>query len=85
VVHTGKANIGNRIQLHERRSYELLPKKMETLATEIRVIEEKIEDPTFYQRHHQEFTSLSDRLEKAKEELEACELEWLELAEKIEG
>lgn len=74
-----------KVTYNERRAYEMLPGKMETLSAEIQLIERKIEDPAFYQRHPQEFTTLSERLEKVKVELETCELEWLELAEKIEG
>lgn len=74
-----------KVSYNEKRAYDLLPGKMDALIKEIQLIEQKIEDPLFYQHHPQEFTTLSERLEKAKMELETFELEWLTLAEKIEG
>lgn len=74
-----------KITYNEKREYESLPAKMESLTKEIKIIEGKLDDPLFYQNHPQEFVVLSNRLEGAKSELEDSELKWLELADKIEG
>lgn len=72
-----------KITYNEKRDYEILPKTIESLQKEIRLIENKLDQPTFYQTHHQEFVSLSARLEDAKGELDTAEFRWLELDEKI--
>ena len=68
----------------EKHEFEKLPAIMAALEKEINLIEVKMEDPTFYLNHPQEFTSLSQRFEDAKGELEAAEMRWLELSEIIE-
>lgn len=68
---------------NEKRDYDLLPQKMELLQSEIKNIEAKLEQPNFYQHHQQEFMVLTGRLEEIKNELDAAELRWLELDEKI--
>ncbi|WP_032112771.1 ABC-F family ATP-binding cassette domain-containing protein [Candidatus Paracaedibacter symbiosus] len=70
---------------NEKRDYEVLPKTMDTLQAEIKTIEAKLDHPNFYQNHHHEFITLTARLETAKIELDAAELRWLELDEKING
>lgn len=74
-----------KVTYNEKREYESLPAKMESLTKEIKIIEGKLDDPAFYKNHPQEFVVLSNRLGAAKEELEDSELRWLELADKIEG
>ncbi len=74
-----------KVSFNEKHEYEKLPSMMDALEKEIGLIELKLEDPAFYQNHPQEFTSLSARLEQAKQELDAVELRWLVLSEKIEG
>lgn len=68
---------------NERREYDLLPKTMESLQTEIKIIEAKLDRSDFYQNHHHEFLTFTARLEEAKKELDTAELRWLELDEKI--
>lgn len=72
-----------KITYNEKREYEVLPKTIDTLQNEIKIIESKLDQPTFYQTHQHEFVTLSARLEVAKKELDAAEFRWLELDEKI--
>ncbi len=74
-----------KVSFHEKHEFDKLPGVIEALENEIGLIELKLEDPMFYQNHPQEFTTLSDRLEQAKHELEHAEMRWLELSEKIDG
>lgn len=80
-----KQRTDRKFSYHEKREFELLPKRISALEKEIQIIEGKLDDPLFYQNHHHEFTVLSARLESAKAELDLAELTWLELSEKIDG
>lgn len=70
---------------NEKRDHELLPQTIDKLQAEIKTIETKLEQPDFYQNHQHEFVRLSARLEVVKKELDAAEIHWLELDEKING
>lgn len=72
-----------KITYNEKRDYDMLPKTIECLQNEIKLIETKLDQPTFYQTHHHEFVSLSARLQAAKNELDNAEFRWLELDEKM--
>jgi ATP-binding cassette subfamily F protein uup len=72
-----------KVTYNEKRELEVLPKTIDTLQNEIRIIESKLDQPTFYQTHQHEFVTLSARLETAKKELDTAEFRWLELDEKI--
>ena len=63
--------------------YELeqLPKTIKKLEKEIIELEELMCDPDLYTKDPDKFTETSKRLPKAKEELDAAELRWLELEE----
>lgn len=72
-----------KVTYNEKRELEVLPKTIDTLQNEIKIIESKLDQPTFYQTHQHEFVTLSARLETAKKELDTAEFRWLELDEKI--
>lgn len=72
-----------KITYNEKREYEILPNTIDTLQNEIKIIESKLDQPTFYQTHQHEFVTLSARLEAAKKELDIAEFRWLELDEKM--
>jgi ATP-binding cassette subfamily F protein uup len=74
-----------KVSFNEKHEFDKLPGVIDSLESEIGLIELKLEDQMFYQNHPQEFTTLSARLEQAKHELEHAELRWLELSEKIES
>lgn len=72
-----------KITYNEKREYDLLPSRMDELMKEIAQSETRLEDPAFYQSHPQEFMKVTERLNKAKEELAHAETRWLELDEVI--
>lgn len=79
-----KTSTTPRLGFKEKRDYEMLPAKIEALSAEISQAELKLAHPDFYQKHPQEFLTLTQWLAKARETLEADEYRWLELAEKME-
>jgi ABC transport system ATP-binding/permease protein len=80
-----KQRSGRHVSYHEKREFELLPGKMAQLEQEIQSIGTKLQDPSLYQENPQEFTTLSERFEQAKVDLEEAELKWLELSDKLKG
>ena len=72
-----------KVTYNEKREYDLLPSRMDELLKEIAQSESRLEDPAFYQNHPQEFMKVTERLNKAKEELEHAETRWLELDEVV--
>lgn len=72
-----------RVTYNEQREYELLPKRMDELMIIISQSEGRLEDPSFYQNHPQEFTKVTENLTRAKEELSQSETRWLELDELV--
>lgn len=72
-----------RVSYNEKREYDLLPARMDELMKEITQSEARLEDPSFYQSHPQEFMKVTQSLTQAKEELARAEIRWLELDEKM--
>ncbi|MBX9804635.1 MAG: ABC-F family ATP-binding cassette domain-containing protein [Alphaproteobacteria bacterium] len=70
-----------KITYNEKREYDLLPARMDELMKKISTAEARLEDPSFYQNHPQEFMKVTEALTKAKEELARTETRWLELDE----
>ena len=70
-----------RFTYNEKREYEILPGKMDQLMRKISDAEVRLEDPTFYTNHPQEFLTVSQDLTRSKEELSQAENRWLELDE----
>jgi ATP-binding cassette subfamily F protein uup len=76
-----KSSPPKRLTYKDKLEFEKLPSKIDSLSGEISLIENKLDDPDFFQKHPQEFVSLSNRLEQAKRELDQAETRWLELSE----
>lgn len=74
-----------RISYHEKREYEMLPTRMDKLMKEISESEARLENPSFYTTHPQEFVKVTQSLAVAKEELSQAETRWLELDERMNG
>jgi ATP-binding cassette subfamily F protein uup len=70
-----------RFSYHEKREYEMLPARMDTLMRDIAQAEARLEDPAFYQNHLPEFMNVTEKLKDAKEDLNRAETRWLELDE----
>ncbi|MBW6528456.1 ABC-F family ATP-binding cassette domain-containing protein [Sphingomonas sp. RHCKR7] len=69
----------------DQRDYELLPKRIEEIDATIARDEAAMADPGLYARDAAAFDRLSRGIAALRDEKEAAELRWLELAEKVEG
>ena len=74
-----------KLSYKDQRDYELLPKRIEELDELIAKGEAALADPDLYSQDPDRFARISGALEKAREEKDAAELRWLELAEMVEG
>ena len=68
----------------DQRDHDLLPKRIEEIEARIAKDEAALADPDLYARDPGKFQTLTRDIEKAREEKEAAELRWLELAEQVE-
>ena len=69
----------------DQRDYDLLPKRIEDLETQIAADEAAIDDPDLYRRDPSGFERLMQAIAAARAEKDAAEMRWLELAELVEG
>ncbi len=77
-----------KLSFKQKFALENLPKEMEKLEAEIARLEEKMADPTFFQRDPEGFNTAAGKLEGLRADLAAKEEEWLELEvlrEELEG
>ncbi len=75
----------NRLTYKDQRDYELLPKRIDELESEIARDESLLADPDLYRRDPERFAQLTEAIEKARAERDAAEERWLELAEQAEA
>ena len=68
----------------DQRDYDLLPKRIEEIEAKIAKNEAALADPDLYARDPGRFDTLMREIEKAREEKDAAEMRWLELAEQVE-
>jgi ABC transport system ATP-binding/permease protein len=68
----------------DQRDYDLLPARIEEIEAAIARDEAALADPDLYTRDPKRFADLTAAIEKAREERDAAEFRWLELAEKVE-
>ncbi len=74
-----------KLSYKDQRDYELLPARIEELEKLIANGEAALADPDLYTSDPDKFTRISKSLELARDEKDAAELRWLELAELVEG
>ncbi|MBR0553193.1 ABC-F family ATP-binding cassette domain-containing protein [Stakelama marina] len=74
-----------KLSYKDQRDYDLLPKRIEELDAAIARDEEALADPQLYTRDPGRFAALTKAIETARDEKEAAELRWLELAEQAEA
>jgi ATP-binding cassette subfamily F protein uup len=77
-----------KLSFNEKYALDNLPKQMAKLETDIRSLQDKLDDPGFYARDRKAFDAASTALAAAQAELHAAEEKWLELEmlrEEIEG
>lgn len=76
--------ISNRISFKDKRLYDLLPGEIEQLECQISEIENQLNDPELYMKNSNLFAQLTSQLDVLKNQKDEKEMQWLELAEKIE-
>ncbi|MBX4389817.1 hypothetical protein K4H03_27450, partial [Mycobacterium tuberculosis] len=74
-----------KLSYKDQRDYDLLPKRIEELDAGIARDEAALADPDLYAKNPRKFDALMAAIAKARDEKDAAELRWLELAEMVEG
>jgi ATP-binding cassette subfamily F protein uup len=74
-----------KLSYRDQRDYDLLPKRIEELDAAIARDEAALADADLYARDPKRFDALMAATAKARDEKEAAELRWLELAEQAEA
>ena len=81
VVKESAPSIKTRLSYNQKRELEQLPEIMDRLSKEINVIETKLADPSFYEKHPQDFLKFTNDLAAKRQQLDTAEIRWLELEE----
>jgi ATP-binding cassette subfamily F protein uup len=68
----------------DQRDYDLLPKRIADIDTEIAAAEQEMSDPALYTQKPARFAELSAKTEALRAEKDAAEERWLELAMMVE-
>ena len=79
------APASSKLSYKDQRDYELLPERIEELEAAIAKGEELLSDPNLYASDPQRFATISKGVENARDQKDAAEERWLELAELVEG
>jgi ATP-binding cassette subfamily F protein uup len=74
-----------KLSYKDQRDYELLPKRIEEIDAAIARDEAALADPDLYVRDPKRLDALMQAVAKARDEKDAAELRWLELAEQVEA
>ncbi|MFZ5748337.1 MAG: ABC-F family ATP-binding cassette domain-containing protein [Pseudomonadota bacterium] len=74
-----------KLSYKDQRDYDLLPGRIEEIEAAIARDEAAMADPDLYTRDPAKFDKLSKAVEAAREEKDAAEMRWLELAEMVEA
>jgi len=74
-----------KLSYKDQRDYELLPKRIEEIDQTIARDEALLADPALYTKDPAKFAKLSEGIAKLRDEKDAVEMRWLELAEMVEG
>ena len=74
-----------KLSYKDQRDYEKLPERIAELEDMIAKGETALADPQLYSRDPDRFGRISRSLELAREEKDAAEIRWLELAEQVES
>jgi ABC transport system ATP-binding/permease protein len=73
-----------KLSYKDQRDYDLLPKRIEEIEAQIAKDEAAMADPDLYAKDHAKFTRLGEGIQKLRDEKDAAEMRWLELAEMVE-
>ena len=79
------ARRNDKLTFKEQRDYDLLPARIEQLEAAIARGETLLSDPDLYATDPQKFANLTQGVANARDEKDAAEERWLELAERVDG
>jgi ATP-binding cassette subfamily F protein uup len=68
-----------RLMFKDKHALETLPKTIASLQTEMRALQEKLDDPGFYARDRSGFEQVTASLGELQQKIAAAEEQWLEL------
>jgi len=85
VAEAPKPRPATKLSYKDQRDYDLLPRRIEEIDQQITRDEEAMADPSLYTRDPAKFAKLSEGIARLRDEKDAAELRWLELAEMVEG
>ncbi len=74
-----------KLSYKDQRDYDLLPKQIEEIEAQIARDETAMSDPDLYAKDPGRFSKLSDGISRLRDEKDAAEMRWLELAEMVEA
>jgi ATP-binding cassette subfamily F protein uup len=74
-----------KLSYKDQRDYDLLPGRIEALDAAIARDEAALADPALYTADPARFAALTAAIAKARDEKDAAEIRWLELAEQVEA
>ncbi|MGK6353714.1 ABC-F family ATP-binding cassette domain-containing protein [Sphingomonas sp. DT-207] len=74
-----------KLSYKDQRDYDLLPKRIEEIEAQIARDEAALADPELYARDPGKFAKLSEGIAQLRDEKDAAEMRWLELAEQVEA
>lgn len=80
-----KPKVQTKLSYKDQRDYDLLPARVEELGAEIADVETKLSDPELYSQNPARFAELTKLMDKLRDERDAAEERWLELAEMVEA
>jgi len=74
-----------KLSYKDQRDYDLLPARIEEIEAAIARDEAALADPNLYAQDPKRFEALTKAIETARDEKDAAEMRWLELAERVEA
>ena len=74
-----------KLSYKDQRDYDTLPERIEAIEAAIARDEAALSDPDLYTRDPAKFAALTKAIEKARDEKDAAEMRWLDLAEQVEA
>jgi ATP-binding cassette subfamily F protein uup len=74
-----------KLSFKDQRDYDLLPARIEAIDRDVAAREERLADPALYTRDPAAFDRLTKEIAVLRDEKDAAEMRWLELAERVEG
>ena len=74
-----------KLSYKDQRDYDLLPQRIEAIDGEVAEIEAALGDAGLYARDPRRFDALTQKAAALRDEKDAAELRWLELAEQVEA